>query len=127
MYFCHVLPLTFDLAWSPYAVAGVLQGTLLVMCLLWKSRQHKLGIDDFGNPLISVEPQLQESPIPVTRVPSDGERVQDAVSAAVESDVREEPEDTSGDHGERADEETPLLKRNASESQGRSWFGWLRR
>lgn len=28
-----------------------MQGLLLVMCLFWKVRQRRLGVDDFGNPL----------------------------------------------------------------------------
>ena len=32
-------------------MAAVLQGCLLIMCCLWKIRQNKLGIDDFGNPV----------------------------------------------------------------------------
>jgi hypothetical protein len=32
-----------------YATAGLMQGSLLVMCLLWKARQSRLRIDDFGN------------------------------------------------------------------------------
>lgn len=28
-----------------------MQALLLVMCLFWKARQKRLGIDDFGNPL----------------------------------------------------------------------------
>ena len=32
-------------------MAAVLQGCLLIMCCLWKIRQKKLGIDDFGNPV----------------------------------------------------------------------------
>lgn len=39
------------LGWITYATAGVMQGTLLVMCLAWKARQARLGIDDFGKPL----------------------------------------------------------------------------
>ena len=39
------------LGWITFAVAAVLQGCLLIMCCLWKIRQDKLGIDDFGNPL----------------------------------------------------------------------------
>jgi len=38
-------------AWFPYAVTGVLQAGLLAMCLAWKGRQARLGIDDFGRPL----------------------------------------------------------------------------
>lgn len=41
----------FSTGWLPFAVAAVLQGTLLVLCLCWKARQNRLGIDDFGNPL----------------------------------------------------------------------------
>jgi len=39
-------------SWATYAAAGILQACLLVMCLLWKQRQRRLGIDDFGRPLI---------------------------------------------------------------------------
>jgi len=35
--------------WLTYLVAGVMQGGLLVLCIVWKYRQGKLGIDDFGN------------------------------------------------------------------------------
>ncbi|GAA5953929.1 hypothetical protein JCM3765_000697 [Sporobolomyces pararoseus] len=37
--------------WAPYFVTGILQGTLLVLCLIFKRRQAKLGIDDWGNSL----------------------------------------------------------------------------
>jgi hypothetical protein len=39
------------IGWITFAVAAVLQGCLLVMCCIWKIRQNKLGIDDFGNPV----------------------------------------------------------------------------
>lgn len=39
-------------SWITFAVTGVMQGTLLCMCVAWKTRQNKLGIDDFGNKLI---------------------------------------------------------------------------
>jgi len=38
--------------WLPFAVAGGMQAALLVICLCWKRRQRRLGIDDFGNPLL---------------------------------------------------------------------------
>lgn len=38
-------------SWLSYAVTGVMQGALLTMCLAWKQRQKKLGVDDFGLPL----------------------------------------------------------------------------
>lgn len=44
-------PDLFRVGWLVYAVAGCLQGTLLVMCLFWRAQQRRLGIDDFGNPL----------------------------------------------------------------------------
>ncbi|GAA5933261.1 hypothetical protein JCM3775_002589 [Rhodotorula graminis] len=34
--------------WATYFVTGVLQGTLLVLCLLFKRRQARLGVDDWG-------------------------------------------------------------------------------
>ena len=37
--------------WAPFAAAGLLQAVLLVMCVFWKKRQAKLGIDDYGKPL----------------------------------------------------------------------------
>ncbi|ORX39132.1 hypothetical protein BD324DRAFT_649221 [Kockovaella imperatae] len=36
-------------SWLAYAITGLMQGMLLVICLLWKKRQRELGIDDFGN------------------------------------------------------------------------------
>ncbi|KAL1730903.1 hypothetical protein EV714DRAFT_209951, partial [Schizophyllum commune] len=38
-------------SWITFAVAGIMQGTLLIMCITWKFRQLRLGIDDFGAPL----------------------------------------------------------------------------
>jgi hypothetical protein len=40
-------------SWITYAVAGIMQGSLLVMCICWKVRQKRLDIDDFGRPLHS--------------------------------------------------------------------------
>jgi len=37
--------------WITFAVAALLQGCLLLMCIAWKMRQQKLNVDDFGNPL----------------------------------------------------------------------------
>ena len=39
-------------SWFTYLVAGVMQGALLVLCIVWKYRQGRLGIDDFGNGLL---------------------------------------------------------------------------
>jgi uncharacterized protein with PQ loop repeat len=40
-------------SWATYAAAGIMQGSLLVMCICWKVRQSRLDIDDFGRPLHS--------------------------------------------------------------------------
>ena len=41
----------YQLRCAQYFVTGVLQGTLLAMCLAWKVRQSRLKIDDWGRPL----------------------------------------------------------------------------
>ncbi|KAF7334467.1 hypothetical protein MVEN_02276200 [Mycena venus] len=38
-------------SWITYAVAGMMQFTLLSICIAWKVRQHRLHIDDFGVPI----------------------------------------------------------------------------
>lgn len=45
-----------------YAVSGALQAVLLLMCLAWKARQTRLGIDDFGNPLHPIASTSEDSP-----------------------------------------------------------------
>lgn len=35
-----------------HSVTGILQGVLLLLCLLWRKRQAKLGIDDWGHPVV---------------------------------------------------------------------------
>ncbi|GHJ87850.1 hypothetical protein NliqN6_4252 [Naganishia liquefaciens] len=37
--------------WASYAITGAMQAALLGMCLAWKKRQARLGIDDFGRPV----------------------------------------------------------------------------
>ncbi|KAF5351310.1 hypothetical protein D9758_008067 [Tetrapyrgos nigripes] len=39
-------------SWVTFAVAGVCQGVLLAMCIAWKVRQGRLGLDDFGRPVL---------------------------------------------------------------------------
>ncbi|KAF8297792.1 hypothetical protein DL93DRAFT_2234069 [Clavulina sp. PMI_390] len=48
-------------SWLTYAAAGILQGCLLVMCLFWKRRQRRLGIDDFGRPLDGIPATLHSA------------------------------------------------------------------
>ncbi|KAJ7058561.1 hypothetical protein C8F01DRAFT_1148560 [Mycena amicta] len=38
-------------SWITFAVAGMMQFTLLSICIAWKLRQRRLHIDDFGQPL----------------------------------------------------------------------------
>ncbi|KAF5361029.1 hypothetical protein D9756_004448 [Leucocoprinus leucothites] len=40
-------------SWFTFLVAGVMQSSLLIMCIVWKFRQRRLGIDDFGNAVVS--------------------------------------------------------------------------
>lgn len=39
------------IGWIMFAVSGVMQAILLIMCIAWKIRQRRLNIDDFGHPL----------------------------------------------------------------------------
>jgi len=41
--------------WVMYAMSSLMQFLLLSMCITWKIRQRKLGIDDFGKPLPGTE------------------------------------------------------------------------
>ncbi|TFY54462.1 hypothetical protein EVJ58_g8851 [Rhodofomes roseus] len=104
--------------WLPYAVAGAMQGSLLVMCIIWRARQHRLHIDDFGHPLDI--PASSDSHTDVSRGPEEGVSVQIAVEDAVESDVRADADE----HHEGASEETPLLKGKEARGVVRRWFGW---
>lgn len=36
---------------AAYVITGVLQLVLLVLCVAWRVRQRKLGVDDFGVPI----------------------------------------------------------------------------
>ncbi|KAH8102299.1 hypothetical protein BXZ70DRAFT_1017211 [Cristinia sonorae] len=101
--------------WLPYAVAGGMQSILLVMCLFWQRRQHKLQIDDFGNPLpyAGASDNSDSSPVPIrrgTQLEREGVTVAEEVDTAVHTDVRVvhgiEHEITVG---RSVSEETPLL------------------
>ncbi|TFK71134.1 hypothetical protein BDN72DRAFT_870083 [Pluteus cervinus] len=101
-------------SWITFAVAGVMQGTLLTMCILWKVRQQRLGIDDFGNP---INPPLDTS-IPGLVVEQDGPLVvTTALEAALEVDTPVQD----------IDEQTPLLFRTNSELPQKPksrWWSW---
>ncbi|KAI8879953.1 hypothetical protein K501DRAFT_335714 [Backusella circina FSU 941] len=50
VYSLMVRPGTNWTAWLTYMATGILQGTLLVMCIVWHFRNKKLGIDDLATP-----------------------------------------------------------------------------
>ncbi|KAF5364645.1 hypothetical protein D9758_005576 [Tetrapyrgos nigripes] len=37
--------------WMTFVIAAICQSVLFVLCIMWKRRQRKLEIDDFGNPV----------------------------------------------------------------------------
>jgi len=125
-------------SWITFAVAAVLQGCLLAMCIVWKLRQRKLHIDDFGNPLDYSPPrnwsrvnpdnivQVHNSPLTADEVPvpglvttpsEDPIAVRVALAAALESAAEGNLVSPvlNGAEGELgADEETPLLGRRGT-------------
>ncbi|KAJ7243919.1 hypothetical protein B0H12DRAFT_1130058 [Mycena haematopus] len=70
-------------SWITYAVAGLMQFTLLSICLAWKVRQHRLHIDDFGGPI-----HPESFPPPSSGFPTvpyrDAEEAQDEAEEAEE-------------------------------------------
>jgi hypothetical protein len=83
-----------------FAVSGVMQGSLLIMCIAWKFRQRSLGIDDFGRPLLS-DDRFTSSPEPMDGLLIATEDVPVTVDTGVEED-------------------TPLLS-NGRKDQSRWW------
>lgn len=47
--------------WIQFLVAAIMQAILLTMCIAWKYRQSRLGIDDFGQPSVSCVSDPHES------------------------------------------------------------------
>ncbi|KAG9313688.1 hypothetical protein JVU11DRAFT_6035 [Chiua virens] len=76
-------------SWVMYAVSAVMQTWLLFVCLGWKIRQRRLGIDDFGRPLGEAEQVSVEGTIPSE---------EDGVSVVIEDETVE-----------AVTEDTPLL------------------
>ncbi|KAF8075944.1 hypothetical protein FPV67DRAFT_1469828 [Lyophyllum atratum] len=125
-------------SWITFAVSGVMQGSLLAMCILFTFRQRRFGIDEFGNPLPgssdsehshSRPPSGDEVDVPglITGEEEDPAAVRDALAAALElaaeSDIRNaEPE-------EPPSEETPLLGAGkVTEPKRRTgWSAWFKR
>jgi len=112
-------------SWAPYAAAGIMQGGLLALCFVWKARQRRLGVDDFGKPLSGREP---------TPAPAPQTQPQPATTANTETDVESQlhRQPTLGpavEHGRGEDERTPLLSgpQDGASSKGGMdrlpWFG----
>ncbi|KAI1790051.1 hypothetical protein LXA43DRAFT_1150161 [Ganoderma leucocontextum] len=97
--------------WISYAVAGIMQGILLVMCIVFRGRQHALGLDDFGRPLA-----------PPPSYPA-SQSFRDDVTPAVE-DAARISQRVAGE--EAVGEDTPLLRTGATK-QRRGLFWWLKR
>jgi hypothetical protein len=113
-----------------------MQGSLLIMCILWTFRQRRLGIDEFGIPLSFSHPSdlstEQDVGVPGLVVVEDEDpakmrvALEAALESAVEADVREGREA----HQEEVGEETPLLGPGSSPKEagrGGGWLGWLLR
>ncbi|KIO16851.1 hypothetical protein M407DRAFT_33499 [Tulasnella calospora MUT 4182] len=120
-------------SWLVYATAGCLQATLLTMCLLWKARQKRLGIDDFGNPLPDApEGSHFQHHIP-SSVPDYGSNLQQPIYSApivgAGTEAAEEPGRVVAVTRavEDAIESTPLLpeQQSSSETKQQGWRKWL--
>lgn len=61
VYSLVVRPGTNWTAWLTYMVTGILQGTLLIMCITWHFRNKKLGISDLDVPADSEIEEPNES------------------------------------------------------------------
>jgi len=113
-------------SWAPYAAAGIMQGFLLVLCFVWKARQRRLGVDDFGKQLPGREPVSASAP----RTQSEPTAAANT-EADVESQLHRQP--TLGPavvgHGRGEDERTPLLSEPQDGASSRGgmdrlpWFG----
>ncbi len=104
---CSLMLTAYLTAWISYAVAGVMQGILLVMCIIFRGRQHALGLDDFGRPLAS-PPSYPAS-----------QSFQDDATSAVEDLPPVVADEAVG-------EATPLLRTDARK-QRKGLFWWLKR
>ncbi|KDQ54104.1 hypothetical protein JAAARDRAFT_182472 [Jaapia argillacea MUCL 33604] len=98
--------------WITFAVAGIMQGSLLIMCIIWTFRQRRLGIDEFGHPL----PSSGDANV---REPEEGLAVHGEMDVAVGYDVREDGID------EIVAEQMPLLLKNADSYKKGGRKGWV--
>ncbi|KAI6132967.1 hypothetical protein EV401DRAFT_1915242 [Pisolithus croceorrhizus] len=100
-------------SWVMYAVSAVMQAFLLAMCIMWKIRQRRLHIDDFGRPLSLPLSASAESILTVEN--DDGQFESHVVDVRV---VEESSE---------ADEAAPLLKPQVMVTHKGGILGWLER
>ncbi|CAK5278264.1 unnamed protein product [Mycena citricolor] len=122
-------------SWVTYAVAGMMQFTLLGICVAWKLRQRRLHIDDFGEPLPKLHMHSHDSesggddpeavssgediivPGLVVSEEEDAGAVRQALESAlgdaVSGDVRE---------GTVVDEQTPLLEGDKGKRKSAGWW-----
>lgn len=137
MVFSYSLVSDVCIGWITFAVAGVMQGSLLVMCVVWKIRQQKLGVDDFGHPVDqqSIAPPGSEDDVPglVVGEDEDSLAVQAALASALESAVEDDvrdlgithvPEERLPEDAHDAHEVTPLLSKqpNKQEERPKRWW-----
>ncbi|KAI9483419.1 MAG: hypothetical protein EXX96DRAFT_141732 [Benjaminiella poitrasii] len=59
VYSLIVRPGTNWTAWLTYLVTGILQGTLLTMCITWHFRNKRLGISDLDAGTITIEEEVE--------------------------------------------------------------------
>jgi hypothetical protein len=104
------------------------------MCIAWKVRQHKLGIDDFGNPLRpEFPPSSWSEPYPAE---SEGDLVPDLVADAAENLTTKAHVSAVGANVETdsrvphtmasISDQTPLLAQTQSNKE-RIWSKWFGR
>ena len=103
-----------------------MQCVLLVMCLVFRARQHAAGLDDFGRPLHSPPSYgATETGDAAAPPPPSTPVLEAAVGDAVHGDVRVAPEP---EPGYEAGEAAPLLpKQNGTGERRQGLFGWLKR
>ncbi|KAG5716167.1 hypothetical protein E4T56_gene10688 [Termitomyces sp. T112] len=124
-------------SWIMFAVSGIMQGSLLAMCIVFHFRQRRLGLDEFGNPLpsrttVHVDTPASEATVVergdggvdvpglVTTEEEDPRVVGVALVRALESATGSDIRAVAG----VPSEETPLLGRS---KEGKGWLSWLRR
>lgn len=97
-------------SWAMYAVSGIMQAALLAMCIVWKFRQRRLKIDDFGCSLDS------GSSTPLT------DDIDTVVGEVSDPQVGDGSFDSDA---EDAREDAPLLAKPGHSGRKSRFFGWL--